>query len=124
MNISTPALLFPAISLLLLAYTNRFQMIGLLIREINKQESSNANHKRNKEQIVILKKRIIYIRRMQILAIISFILCIFSTFSLFISQQNIGFYLFGISMIFLIFSLIFALSETLLSTHALMIEIK
>ncbi len=123
MELTTPSLLFPAISLLLLAYNNRFQTLGLLIRQMTK-DGAEERRPRYREQLKILKRRIGYIKRMQALGIISFILCTFAIFSLFVGQQLMGIYLFGLSLITLVASLLFALVETLSSTTALMIELE
>lgn len=122
MDLTTPALLFPGISLLLLAYTNRFQTLGLLIRQMNKQKNE-LSRVQTKEQLIILKKRIEYIKKMQTYGIISFIFCVFSIFSLFVDYELLGVYLFGFSLLLLVASLVYALIETLLSTRALMIEL-
>ena len=42
-DISTPALLFSAISLLILAYTNRFLTIAQIIRNLKKNYDDNHN---------------------------------------------------------------------------------
>ncbi len=42
MTMTTPALLFPAISLLLLAYTNRFLVLAQLIRQLNTREGGQV----------------------------------------------------------------------------------
>lgn len=122
MELTTPSLLFPAISLLLLAYNNRFQALGLLIRQMTK-EGAASQRPRYQKQLEILRRRIGYIKQMQMLGIISFIFCTFSIFSLFIGQQLMGIYLFGFSLITLVASLLFALAETLSSTAALSIEL-
>ncbi len=122
MDLTTPALLFPGISLLLLAYTNRFQTLGLLIRQMNKQKNE-LSRVQTKEQLIILKKRIEYIKQMQTYGIISFIFCVFSIFGLFIDYELLGVHLFGFSLLLLVASLVYALIETLLSTRALMIEL-
>jgi hypothetical protein len=122
MDLTTPALLFPGISLLLLAYTNRFQTLGLLIRQMNKQKNE-LSRVQTKEQLIILKKRIEYIKQMQTYGIISFIFCVFSIFGLFVDYELLGVYLFGFSLLLLVASLVYALIETLLSTRALMIEL-
>jgi len=123
MDLTTPALLFPAISLLLLAYTNRFQTLGLLIRQINKQRGK-ASGAQIQEQLVILKKRIDYIKQMQTFGIVSFILCVFSIFSVFVGHELVGVFLFGFGLLLLVISLVYALVETFLSTRALKVELK
>ncbi len=122
MDLTTPALLFPAISLLLLAYTNRFQTLGLLMRQMHKQQSEGSKIMA-KHQLTVLKKRIGYVKQMQTYGIVSFIFCVFSIFSLFINYELLGVYLFGLSLLLLVASLLFALVESLLSTKALMMEL-
>lgn len=71
MTLTTPGLLFPAISLLLLAYTNRFLVLAQLIRELNAREGDTIRPL-VKAQIENLRKRIRLIRRMQVWGVIAF----------------------------------------------------
>ena len=64
MDLTTPALLFPAISLLLLAYTNRFLVLAQLIRQL-KQMDSEDDYALIARQIGMRKKRIVLTKRMQ-----------------------------------------------------------
>jgi len=89
---------------------------------MNKQKNE-LSRVQTKEQLIILKKRIEYIKQMQTYGIISFIFCVFSIFSLFVDYELLGVYLFGFSLLLLVASLVYALIETLLSTRALMIEL-
>ena len=123
MTLTTPALLFPAISLLLLAYTNRFQVLAQLIRNLRKRHIERESDV-NLRQLSLLQKRIGYIKYMQALGIFSFILCTFSMFSLFLGYQMAGMFLFGISLLSLVGSLLFALVEVLMSTNALSVELE
>jgi len=93
-----------------------------LIRQINK-DTPDANSSHTHEQLQILKKRITYVKQMQTCGIVSFILCVFSIFSLFMNYELLGIYLFGLSLVVLVGSLMFALIETLLLNRALMIEL-
>ena len=43
LSLTTPALLFPAISLLLLAYTNRFLTLANLIRDLHARYTANPD---------------------------------------------------------------------------------
>tara|TARA_Y100000588_G_C14156418_1_gene882818 strand:- start:67 stop:462 length:396 start_codon:yes stop_codon:yes gene_type:complete len=123
MTLTTPALLFPAISLLLLAYTNRFLVLAQLIRELNAREGS-TNRPIVLAQIDNLKKRIKLIRSMQVWGVFSFLLCTVSMFSLFIAQQLLGIILFGISLFCLMASLIISLYEIHISCDAIKIELQ
>lgn len=123
MNLTTPALLFPAISLLLLAYTNRFLVIAQLIRSLYKQ---NAEHPDRdlREQILHLKRRIVAIRRMQVLGIIAFIFCVLSMLLLFLQMPAPGTVLFAGSLVLLVASLGFSLYEVQISGQALQLQLK
>jgi hypothetical protein len=123
MTLTTPALLFPAISLLLLAYTNRFLVLAQLIRQLSR-ESDEGRREDALRQIQGLKTRISLIKAMQIFGVLSFLCCASSMFALFLAQLVIGELFFGISLIGLSISLILSLSEIAISTNALKIELE
>lgn len=122
-TLTTPALLFPAISLLLLAYTNRFLVLAQLIRKLADEER-DRHHDVAARQILMLRKRISLTKRMQVAGVLSFLLCTLSMFSLFLSLELLGMVLFGISLITLSISLIYSLWEVLLSTNALNVQLQ
>jgi hypothetical protein len=117
MDITTPALLFPAISLLLLAYTNRFLTLAQVIRQLH--GATNISASVVKRQIGGLKRRIGLIKYMQGSGVISFLLCALSMFALFIAENTLGQLLFGTSLLMLAISLILSLMEVVISTNAL-----
>ncbi|MBC8054508.1 MAG: DUF2721 domain-containing protein [Sphingobacteriaceae bacterium] len=121
-SITTPAILFPAISLLLLAYTNRFMALASLIRNLKNQylESQNPNLI---GQISNLRKRIYLIRNMQACGIASFFLCVISMLLLFNDNQLIAKYTFGFSLVLLLISLYLSLREIQISIEALKIDL-
>jgi hypothetical protein len=122
-SLNTPALLFPAISLLLLAYTNRFLAIANLIRGLRKQY--DTDHDQNVlSQIRNLQTRIIIIRNMQALGIGSLLLCVICMFALFMDKASLGKILFGMSLIMMMTSLILSLREIIISVNALTLELK
>ncbi|ALM54546.1 II family cellulose-binding protein [Halomonas huangheensis] len=123
MSVTTPALLFPAISLLLLAYTNRFLTLASLIRKLAEAESSLSKEARLR-QIMLLRRRISLTKRMQVAGVFSFLLCTVSMFALFISLNWVGLVLFGISLVSLSISLVFSLWEVLISTNALNVQLQ
>ncbi|MFC3282459.1 DUF2721 domain-containing protein [Litchfieldella rifensis] len=123
MTLTTPALLFPAISLLLLAYTNRFLTLAQLIRKLADQERSN-HHDVTTRQILLLRKRITLTKRMQVAGVLSFLLCTLSMFALFLSLELFGMILFGTSLISLSISLVFSLWEVMISTNALNVQLQ
>lgn len=123
MSLTTPALLFPAISLLLLAYTNRFLVLAQLIRELNQREGDNVRELA-KRQISNLRKRIFLIKTMQAFAVLSFVLCTSSMFCLFMLWQVAGQMLFVLSLISLLISLLYSLYEIQISCDAIIIELE
>ena len=118
-SITTPALLFPAISLLLLAYTNRFLAIASLVRKL----FDDYNRVTNKEKLILqirnLRTRLNYIRYMQGFGVFSFLLCVACMYSIYNAWTEIANVLFAISLVSLLVSLIFSLVEIFLSTSAL-----
>ena len=123
MEITTPALVFPAISLLFIAYTNRLHTLSVLIRSMTKKDNKDLKNNETKDQLEILKKRVLYIKRMQVFGILSFIFCLFTIICLYIELDNIANYFFGLALLLLVASLLFALVETLQSTRALSIHL-
>jgi hypothetical protein len=121
-TLTTPALLFPAISLLLLAYTNRFLTLANLIRELH------ARYKANPEEIILaqiknLRYRIVLIRDMQIFGASAFFLCVVTMLVMFIGQALLGKILFGVSLVCLLVSLGYSLRELQVSIDALMVRL-
>lgn len=117
-TLTTPALLFPAISLLLLAYTNRFLTLATLIRDLH------ARYKANPDDILLvqiksLRYRVILIRDMQIYGVASFFCCVMTMLVLFLGQVVLGKYLFGASLLLLLVSLGLSLREVQVSIDAL-----
>ncbi|MGX1024389.1 DUF2721 domain-containing protein [Flavobacterium sp. CS20] len=124
MNISltTPALLFPAISLLLLAYTNRFLTIAGLIRNLYNGYKSDPKDS-IRAQISNLKKRVVLIKNMQIFGILSLFLCVLSMFLIFEEVSLYGNLVFGLSLVLLMVSLALSIIEIQISVKALNIQL-
>ncbi|MBC5773794.1 DUF2721 domain-containing protein [Pontibacter sp. KCTC 32443] len=121
-TLTTPALLFPAISLLLLAYTNRFMALANLIRSLKKRYATTHSHLVF-GQIENLRTRLVLIRNMQALGISSMFGCVFCMFILFAGYDTTGKYLFGLSLLLLLGSLGLALREIQISVNALTLEL-
>ncbi|WP_162427494.1 DUF2721 domain-containing protein [Pontibacter pudoricolor] len=121
-TLTTPALLFPAISLLLLAYTNRFMALANLIRSL-KQRYATTQSRVVFGQIENLRIRLILIRNMQALGISSMFGCVFCMFILFAGYEVVGKYVFGLSLLLLLGSLALALREIQISVKALTLEL-
>ncbi|MBU2919410.1 MAG: hypothetical protein ACJAZB_000294 [Psychrosphaera sp.] len=123
MTLTTPALLFPAISLLLLAYTNRFLVLAQLIRELNQRDNSGLELV-VKRQITTLRKRLHLIRAMQSAGVMSFLLCTLAMFLIFVEMPLLGSIFFGCSLASLTISLVLSLFEVHISTRAIEIELE
>ncbi|WKK84783.2 DUF2721 domain-containing protein [Marivirga arenosa] len=120
-SLTTPALLFPAISLLLLAYTNRFLAIANLIRSLHARYMQE-NDVKIKAQISNLKKRVLLIRNMQLLGISSLFFCVVSMFTIYQEHQMAGSIIFGFSLVLLMISLLLSIIEIQISVKALNIQ--
>jgi hypothetical protein len=120
-NISTPALLFSAISLLMLAYTNRFLALASLIRQ-HIQLYEEKKEENTLKQIQNFKIRLKVIKYTQIFGVISFSLCVISMFLIFVSKIIPAEIVFALSLVSLFISLLLSLQEILLSIGALNIE--
>ena|SRR5687767_9817812 len=121
-TITTPALLFPAISLLLLAYTNRFIALASLVRNL-KDQYVRTHSSLVMGQISNLRERLILIRNMQTLGITSMFVCVLCMFVLFAGEVIIGKYLFAFSLLLLMASLALSIREIQISVNALKIEL-
>lgn len=123
LNLSIPALLFPAISLTMLAYNARYLAIAALIRQLHKQfEETSAQPL--KQQINQLRTRLGIIKNMQASAIVSFLLAAVTMFLVYVEMRVWANVIFGVSLVFLMISLILSLLEVQLSTKALGIQLK
>jgi hypothetical protein len=123
LSLTTPALLFPAISLLLLAYTNRFLTLAALMRELYGRYRSQPDPK-IKRQLANLRYRIMIIRNMQIFGVASFFGCVLCMFVLFSGQIVVAQWIFGTSLILLLISLALSLREIQVSIEALTLQIQ
>ena len=122
LTLTTPALLFSAISLIMLAYTNRFLAYAAVIRNLHDiyLERKQASLLR---QIKNLKIRLNLTRWMQIFGISSLLCCVLTMFLIYVKQQMIAVYLFGFSLILLIISLALLIKEIQISAQALQYHI-
>ncbi len=123
MDLTTPALLFPAISLLLLAYTSRFLALATLTRSLH-AEWKAARENTTAQQLESLRDRLRLIQRMQLLGVVSFGLCALSMFLLLVEQDLAGRWVFGVSLLTLLASLLVSLREVALSNRALNIQLR
>ena len=122
LNIETPALLFSATSLILLAYTNRFLTIATIVSSLKKNYEEKESSKILLE-IKNLNLRITLIRYMQMFGVLSLFLSVFSMLLLFIDQQLFGIYFFGLSLFSLLISLGISFWEISISANALRLHL-
>jgi hypothetical protein len=121
-NLTTPALLFPAISLLLLAFTNRFLAIAAVIRNLHDRYQAHPD-KILIAQIGNLRHRMMLIRNMQVFGVLSLLLCVVCMFILFAGYLALGKAIFGISLVLMMISLGLSMREIQISVHALNLQL-
>jgi hypothetical protein len=121
-TIQSPALLFPAITLLLLAYTSRFIALINIIRGL-RQDYINSPGDKILKEIKFLRHRVIMIRSMQLCAILSFFLCTVSMFFFYLQKNQIAEIVFAGSLLLMMTSLVFSFRDTLLSVKSLDIHL-
>lgn len=117
-TLTTPALLFPTVSLLMLAYTNRFLTLATIIRSLHDRYHTNREDNLL-GQIENLRYRVRLIRSMQIYGVLSLIFCVVSMFALFAGWIAGGQWSFAIALILMIVSLGISLRELQISGGAL-----
>ena len=122
-NINTPALLFPAITLLMLAYTNRFLSLGSLVRKLHVEYQQGEKEKNILAQIKNIRTRLNLIRYMQGLGVLSFLCCVLCMYVIFRGWMLIAHWLFASSLIFLLLSIVLSLLEINKSTKAIELEL-
>lgn len=123
LSLTTPALLFPTISVLLLAYTNRYIAISNRIRALYTQYKTEPAEGLL-QQISILKKRILLIRNMQITGIGGMFSAAFTMFLIYNGASGWAHTFFGISLVLILISLSLCTVEVYLSNKALLVQLK
>ncbi|WP_291871584.1 DUF2721 domain-containing protein [Maribacter sp.] len=123
LTLNIPALLFPAISLTMLAYNARYLAIAALIRQLH-QKFKETESSTIELQVKQLRKRLSIIKNMQAIAIISFLLAVITMFLIYIESTLAANIVFGVSLFALMVSLTLSLIEVQLSTKALSIQLE
>ncbi|MCG8599043.1 MAG: DUF2721 domain-containing protein [Verrucomicrobiales bacterium] len=123
LEISTPALLFPAVSLLFLSYTNRFLHLAALVRTLHR-DWIELRDEALRAQIDNLRKRLVLIRWMQLMGAASLLLCVVTMVAVAFEFTGIGSILFVIALILMGTSLFCLLFEIWCSGGALQILLK
>ena len=121
-NLTTPALLFPAISLLLLAFTNRFLALANLVRQLHASYKSDPDE-RLFGQIANIRYRINLIRDMQSFGVSSLLLCVVCMLILFAGWIEIGKWVFVASLILMAIALAMSIREIQISVGALDLQL-
>jgi len=118
LTLITPTFLFSAISLLLLAYTNRFLSYAQLVRAL--KDKYMLDHSAiTKAQILNLKRRLYLTKNMQLTGVGSLLLCVATMFFIYIGMQTISAYIFGAALLLLIISLTMVIAEVRISAKSL-----
>ncbi|OGW36427.1 MAG: II family cellulose-binding protein [Nitrospirae bacterium GWD2_57_9] len=122
-DVTTPALLFPAISLLLLAFTNRFLALAALIRNLHDRYQARPDEL-IVAQIGNLRYRVMLIKNMQAFGVLSLLLCVLCMFVLFAGNMLLGKAIFAISLVLMMISLVLSAREIQVSVNALNLQLK
>jgi hypothetical protein len=122
-TINTPALLFPAISLLMISYTTRFLHLANLIRHLQPFKPGGTEEFVSK-QIHNLRKRLLLIRNMQAAGITSLLLCVICMFLLFADHLHSAQFCFAVALVFMIISLVLSLWEIWISVDAVNLHLQ
>lgn len=118
LTLITPTFLFSAISLLLLAYTNRFLSYAQLVRTL--KDKYMLDHSAiTRAQIMNLKRRLYLTKNMQLTGVGSLLLCVATMFFIYIGMQTISAYIFGAALLLLIISLTMVIAEVRISAKSL-----
>ncbi|MCX6263725.1 MAG: DUF2721 domain-containing protein [Bacteroidetes bacterium] len=123
LSINTPALLFPAISLVMLAYTNRFLSLSNRVRNLHDKYAEHEQKVIILGQIKNLKYRLKLIKRMQTLGVLSFLFCIACMFFVYLQIFSVAHVVFASSLLLFAASLLLSLLEIRLSTRAIELEL-
>jgi hypothetical protein len=122
LSLETPALLFSATSLILLAYTNRFLTIAQIVRGL-KSNYENNHSQSIFMQIKNLRKRLKLIKDMQLCGVLSLFFSVFTMLMIFLGYMDIAIYMFGISLFLLLISLGLSFWEIFISIKALNVHL-
>lgn len=123
LELATPSLLFSAISLILLAYTNRFLAYAAVIRAL-KEKHEQRPSLNDIPQIANLRRRLYLTRSMQILGILSLLFCVLAMFFLYVGWMAAAVWVFGVALVLLAASLVVCIWEINISVRALEIHLE
>lgn len=118
LTLITPTFLFSAISLILLAFTNRFLSYAQLVRTL-KDRYMEDHSAITLAQIMNLRKRLHITKNMQVFGVASLLMCVVTMFLIYIGLQTFAGFVFGIAILFLIISLSLSVWEMQISSKSL-----
>ena len=119
-----PALLFPAIHIMLLVFTNKYTALAMLIRKLHILSYDNSGNYLSAERIQILSSRLLLLRWMQTLSGLSFLINLVTIFFGYINYMNFALNLFGIAVFLLSVAIILFIVEAQQSHYALNLHIR
>ncbi|MEA4974714.1 MAG: DUF2721 domain-containing protein [Paludibacter sp.] len=122
LTLITPTFLFSAVSLILLAYTNRFLSYAQLVRNL-KDKYMVDRSAITKAQIMNLRKRLALTKYMQLCGVVSLLLCVATMFLIYLGSQILSAYIFGLALLLLIISLGLSAWEIQISVKSLKLHL-
>ena len=122
-SFNTPALLFPAISLIMLAYTNRFLALSSRVRNLHDKYQNQQQTQIIHGQIKNLRYRLKLIKNMQALGVVTFLGCILCMYLIYVQFMLAANIFFALSLVSFSASLLLSFLEIQLSTKALELEL-
>ncbi|WP_199117083.1 DUF2721 domain-containing protein [Pedobacter sp. ASV28] len=123
LTVNIPALFFPAISLIMLAYTNRFLALASLVRSLKSKYEEGEGSVGLHKQIKNIRYRLRLIKNMQAFGVLSFACCLCCMLFIYLKHQLTAELFFALSLAFFMISLLISLLEIQLSTKALELEL-
>ena len=119
---STIALLFPAIPLMFLVYSNTSTAVGARLRElfeaVSRGDVTGGEYNRVSEEAEYLAKRLSLLRSAQMLSGLTFLFNLLTLASIYMEQQVLAQYLFGCAVIIMMISVLLYLMEISTSVRA------
>ena len=110
---STIALLFPAIPLMFLVYSNTSTAVGARLRElfeaVSRGDVTGDEYNRVSEEAEYLAKRLSLLRSAQMLSGLTFLFNLLTLVSIYLEKQVFAQYLFGCSVIIMMLSILYLL---------------
>ena len=128
LDLTTSALLFPAIPLLMITFGTRFTVVSELIRKIHDEYAADIDlddvrAKRMLGEISALKKRLWMIQINQTLSSLSFFFNLLPMFALYMGNQNLAKTIFGIALALLMLAVVLFIIEISIAVRSLNLQL-